>query len=67
VYGEMAKGNMQVCVEYDSRDELGNMRALSGRPTGSSAPFGCISRNFPRSPGADMCIQVDIDYPAFTR
>jgi len=63
VYGEMAKGNMQVTVSYESRDELGGM-AKSIRKTNAllSSYIHDISDKLAQMSHGDMRVSVDLDY-----
>lgn len=63
VYAEMAKGNMQVQICYESRDELGNM-AQSIRKTNSllSDYIRDISEKLGQMSRGDMHINVNMDY-----
>ncbi len=64
VYTEIAKGNMNVNVNYDSRDELGNMARLI-RQTNElqSSILGDVVKNFTKISQGDLRIKVEIDYP----
>jgi methyl-accepting chemotaxis protein len=64
VYTEIAKGNMKVNVNYDSRDELGNMAKLI-RQTNElqGAILGDVIKNFTKISQGDLRIKVEIDYP----
>lgn len=63
VYAEMAKGNMQVEITYDSRDEMGEM-AKSIRRTNAllSSYINDISNKLGQLSSGDMRIAVDLDY-----
>ena len=64
VYHEMAKGNMQVEVNYDGRDELGNMaRLIREANQMQSTVLGDVIEKFTKISQGDMRIQVDLDYP----
>ncbi len=64
VYTEIAKGNMNVNVNCDSRDELGNMARLI-RQTNElqSSILGDVVKNFTKISQGDLRIKVEIDYP----
>lgn len=64
VYTEIAKGNMKVNVNYDSRDELGNMARLI-RQTNElqGSILGDVINNFTKISQGDLRIKVEIDYP----
>ena len=63
VYSEMAKGNMQVQLSYESQDELGSM-ARSIRKTNSllASYIQDISEKLSQISRGDMRINVDMDY-----
>jgi methyl-accepting chemotaxis protein len=63
VYDEMAKGNMQVDVTYESRDEMGKM-AQSIKKTNAllSGYINDISEKLSQMSAGDMRVQVDMDY-----
>ncbi len=63
VYAEMAKGNMQVQISYDSKDELGNM-ARNIRKTNAllASYIRDISDKLSQMSHGDMQIHVDMDY-----
>ncbi|ADY55500.1 methyl-accepting chemotaxis sensory transducer [Syntrophobotulus glycolicus DSM 8271] len=63
VYEEMAKGNMQVDIQYESRDEMGKM-AQSIKKTNAllSGYIGDISDKLGQMSHGDMRIRVDMDY-----
>ncbi len=63
VYDEMAKGNMQVAVHYESKDEMGHM-AESIKKTNAllSAYIKDISDKLGQMSQGDMQIDVDLDY-----
>ncbi len=63
VYAQMAKGNMQVEINYDSRDELGEM-AKSIKRTNAllSGYIRDISDKLGQMSHGDMRIRVDLDY-----
>jgi methyl-accepting chemotaxis protein len=64
VYTEIAKGNMKVNVNYDSRDELGNMARLI-RQTNElqGSILGDVINNFTKISQGDLRIKVEIEYP----
>jgi methyl-accepting chemotaxis protein len=63
VYAEMAKGNMQVQVSYESRDELGSMAANIRKTNGMLASYiRDISQKLNQMSGGDMRVNVDMDY-----
>ncbi len=63
VYGEMAKGNMGVSVNYESRDELGSM-AKSIKRTNEllSAYIDDISEKLGQISEGDLRVAVDMEY-----
>lgn len=63
VYGEMAKGNMGVSVNYESRDELGRM-AKSIKRTNEllSAYIDDISEKLGQISEGDLRVAVDMEY-----
>ncbi len=63
VYDEMAKGNMQVDITYESRDEMGKM-AQSIKKTNAllSGYISDISEKLSQMSAGDMRVQVDMDY-----
>jgi methyl-accepting chemotaxis protein len=63
VYDEMAKGNMQAAVNYESKDEMGHM-AESIKKTNAllSAYIKDISDKLGQMSRGDMQIDVDLDY-----
>ena len=64
VYMEIAKGNMKVNVNYDSRDELGHMARLIRQTNGlQSAILGDVISNFTKISRGDLRIKAGIDYP----
>ena len=64
VYAEMAKGNMSVQVNYDSRDELGIMAKLIQKANNmQSTILGDVIHKFSLIAQGDMRIKVDMDYP----
>jgi methyl-accepting chemotaxis protein len=64
VYTEIAKGNMKVNVNYDSRDELGNMARLIRQANElQGAILGDVINNFTKISQGDLRIKVEIDYP----
>ena len=64
VYGEMAKGNLQVVINYESRDELGRMVKLMQQTNQmQSTVLGDVTDKLTRVSEGDMCVCVDIDYP----
>ena len=64
VYTEIAKGNMQASVNYDSRDELGNMaRLIKTANEMQSTILGDVINNYTRMSRGDLCINVELDYP----
>ncbi len=63
VYAEMAKGNMQVQVSYDSRDELGNMAANIRKTNAMLASYiRDISDKLGQMSRGDMQVNVDMEY-----
>lgn len=64
VYAEIAKGNMKVNVNYDSRDELGNMARLIRQTNELQGTIlGDVINNFTKISQGDLRIKVEIDYP----
>lgn len=64
VYEEMAKGNMQSEINYDSRDELGSMaRLIRDTNRMQSSILGDVIEKFTKISQGDLRIKVDIDYP----
>ena len=64
VYREIAKGNMQKQIGYESKDELGQMaRLIKDANTMQSGILGDIIDKFTKISQGDMRIQVDLDYP----
>ncbi len=63
VYAEMAKGNMQAQISYESRDELGSM-ARSIRKTNAllASYIKDISEKLSQMSHGDMRVKVDLDY-----
>jgi methyl-accepting chemotaxis protein len=63
VYAEMAKGNMQVQVSYESRDELGRM-AVNIRKTNNllASYIRDISEKLNQMSKGDMRVNVNMDY-----
>lgn len=63
VYAEIARGNMKAEVNYDSRDELGDMARLIKQANNlQGAILGDVIEKFTRISQGDMRIQVDLDY-----
>jgi len=64
VYTEISKGNKQVNVTYESRDELGRMAALI-RETNDreGAIIKDVIEKFTKISQGDLQIQVDLEYP----
>jgi methyl-accepting chemotaxis protein len=63
VYGEMAQGNMQATLTYDSRDELGNMaRSIKKTNAMLSTYIRDISQKLGQMSHGDMRVNVDMDY-----
>ena len=64
VYKEIAKGNMQVQINYESRDELGSMAKLIRQSNElQSNILRDVIEKFTRLSQGDMRIAVDLDYP----
>ena len=64
VYGEMAKGDLRVSFNYDSRDELGRMIKLMQETNRmQSTLIGDVADKLTRVSEGDMCVRVDLDYP----
>jgi methyl-accepting chemotaxis protein len=63
VYAEIAKGNMQAQISYDSRDEIGSM-ASSIRKTNNiiGSYIRDITEKLTQMSQGDMRINVDLDY-----
>lgn len=63
VYGEMAKGNMNVTIDYQSRDEMGKMASDIKRTNALlSAYIADISEKLEQISHGDMRIDVEMDY-----
>lgn len=63
VYGEMAKGNMSVSVNYESRDELGSMAKNIKRTNELlSAYIDDISEKLGQISEGDLRVAVDMEY-----
>ncbi len=63
VYAEMAKGNMQAEISYDSRDELGSMaRSIKKTNALLVGYISDISKKLGQMSNGDMQINVDMDY-----
>lgn len=64
VFEEISKGNMKAEIEYESRDEMGQMAKLIQR---TNMLQGTILRDviekFTKISKGDLQIQVDLDYP----
>ena len=64
VYNEMSKGNMNVQIQYDSRDELGQMAKLIQQANKlQSTILGDVIEKFTKISQGDLQIRVDLDYP----
>ncbi len=64
VYKEIAKGNMQVQINYESRDELGSMAKLIRQSNElQSNILRDVIEKFTRLSQGDMRIAVELDYP----
>lgn len=63
VYAEMAKGNMQVHVSYEGRDELGRMASNIRKTNDLLASYiHDISQKLNQISRGDMRVNVDMDY-----
>ena len=63
VYGEMAKGNMQVQINYSGRDELGSMAKNIKKTNDMLAAYiQDISQKLQLISHGDMRVTVDMDY-----
>lgn len=63
-YREIAKGNMNTTINYESRDELGQMAKLIQQSCEmQSGILGDIIEKLIKMSKGDLRIQVDIDYP----
>ena len=63
VYGEMAKGNMQVSISYDSRDELGSMAKSIKKTNALLASYiQDITDKLSQMSRGDMRVNIDLDY-----
>ncbi len=64
VFTEIAKGNMKANVNYDSRDELGNMARLIKQTNElQGSILGDVINNFTKISQGDLRIRAEIDYP----
>lgn len=64
VYTEIARGNMQANVEYDSRDELGNMAKLIRQANElQGGILQDVIHNYTKISQGDLCIRVEREYP----
>ncbi len=64
VYEEMARGNMNVAIQYESLDELGQMAKLIQKANRMQATIlGDVIEKFMRLSRGDLQIRVDMDYP----
>lgn len=63
VYGEIEKGNLNIPITYESRDELGRMAdSIRNANARISSYIRDISEKMSRLSQGDMCIQIDLDY-----
>jgi len=63
-YEEMSKGNMSAKVEYESRDELGQMAALIEKANSLQRNIlQNLMENLARLAKGDLRIRLDMDYP----
>ena len=63
VYAQMAKGNMQAQITYDSRDELGSMaRSIKTTNALLAGYINDISEKLGQMSQGDMRVSVDMDY-----
>lgn len=64
VYREIAKGNLRAKLEYDSRDELGNLeRVIQQSMDMQNNLVQDVIDKFTRISRGDMQWQIDLDYP----
>jgi len=63
VYREMAKGNMQASISYDSRDELGSMaKSIQATNAMLAAYIRDITEKLSQLSRGDMRVNVELDY-----
>ena len=63
VYAQMAKGNMQVQISYDGKDELGSMAGNIRKTNALLASYiSDISDKLSQMSSGDMRIHMDMDY-----
>ncbi|NNJ33191.1 methyl-accepting chemotaxis protein [Lacrimispora defluvii] len=63
-YGEISKGNMKTAINYQSRDELGQMAALIQKTNAmQSTIVGDVIDKFTKISHGDLRLRVDLDYP----
>lgn len=63
-YDEISKGNMQVEINYESRDEIGQMAMLIQKTNRlQSTIIKDVIEKFSKISQGDLQIQVDLDYP----
>lgn len=63
-YGEIAKGNTKAVIQYESRDELGQMVTLIRKTnTIQNTIIEDVIDKFTKISHGDLRIQVDLDYP----
>lgn len=63
VYTELSKGNMQIEINYDSNDELGNMAKLIKKTNNmQNVVFADLIEKFTLMSEGDMRIKIDKDY-----
>lgn len=63
-YGEISNGNMKTAINYQSRDELGQMAALIQKTNAmQSTIMGDIIEKFTKISHGDLRLSMDLDYP----
>lgn len=63
-YGEISKGNMKTAINYQSRDELGQMASLIQKTNAmQSTIVGDVIEKFTKISHGDLKLRVDLDYP----
>ena len=64
VYDDIAKGNMQAQIKYESRDEIGRMASLiRSANTMQSTILGDVIGKFTKISQGDLQIRIDQNYP----